>query len=114
MVVRARVRRSVLDDGTWTAGHRDAGADWEEHDEQSVWEEIDDEQFSQPSGGSLTAMRRRAGSCRRPPPRSAPRLHRQPDSACAAMPLVRRLMDLHGVRPLMGLDVEDDLLHRSR
>ena len=43
-VVRARVRTApALPVGTWTSWAIGMpGADWEEHDEQSVWEEIDD------------------------------------------------------------------------
>jgi protein arginine N-methyltransferase 1 len=44
MVVRARVRTvPARPMGTWTAwALAMPGADWEEHDERSVWEEIDD------------------------------------------------------------------------
>ena len=44
MVVRARVRTApALPMGTWTSwAIALPGADWEEHDEQAVWEEIDD------------------------------------------------------------------------
>jgi SAM-dependent methyltransferase len=44
MVVRARVRTTPARPiGTWTSwGIALPGADWEEHDEQAVWEEIDD------------------------------------------------------------------------
>ena len=44
MVVRARVRTAPARPvGTWTSwAIALPGADWEEHDEQSVWEEIDD------------------------------------------------------------------------
>ena len=44
MVVRARVRTAPARPiGTWTRwAVAIPGADWEEHDEQSVWEEIDD------------------------------------------------------------------------
>jgi hypothetical protein len=44
MVVRARVRTaSARPIGTWTRwAVALAGADWEEHDEQSVWEELDE------------------------------------------------------------------------
>ena len=44
MVVRARVRTSPAQPvGTWTSwAIALPGADWEEHDEQAVWEEIDD------------------------------------------------------------------------
>ena len=44
MVVRARVRTAPARPiGTWTSwAIAMPGADWEEHDEQSVWEEIDD------------------------------------------------------------------------
>jgi len=44
MVVRARVRTAPAQPvGTWTSwAIAIPGADWEEHDEQSVWEEIDD------------------------------------------------------------------------
>ena len=44
MVVRARVRTILARPmGTWTSwAIAMPGADWEEHDEQSVWEEIDD------------------------------------------------------------------------
>jgi predicted RNA methylase len=44
MVVRARVRNAPARPiGTWTSwAIAMPGADWEEHDEQSVWEEIDD------------------------------------------------------------------------
>ncbi len=44
MVVRARVRTAPARPmGTWTRwAIAMPGADWEEHDEQSVWEEIDD------------------------------------------------------------------------
>ena len=44
MVVRARVRTAPARPiGTWTSwAIAIPGADWEEHDEQSVWEEIDD------------------------------------------------------------------------
>ena len=44
MVVRARVRTTpARTDGTWTSwAIALPGADWEEHDEQAVWEEIDD------------------------------------------------------------------------
>ena len=44
MVVRARVRTtSARPIGTWTSwAIALPGADWEEHDEQAVWEEIDD------------------------------------------------------------------------
>ena len=43
-VVRARVRTALAHPiGTWTRwAIAMPGADWEEHDEQSVWEEIDD------------------------------------------------------------------------
>ncbi|MGZ4257439.1 MAG: 50S ribosomal protein L11 methyltransferase [Gaiellaceae bacterium] len=43
MVVRARVRTALARPlGTWTSwAIAMPGADWEEHDEQSVWEEID-------------------------------------------------------------------------
>src|SRR5664279_1786545 len=45
MTVRARVRTSpALPVGTWTSwAIAMPGADWEEHDEQAVWEEIDDD-----------------------------------------------------------------------
>jgi protein arginine N-methyltransferase 1 len=44
MAVRARVRTAPAQPvGTWTSwAVAMPGADWEEHDEQSVWEEIDD------------------------------------------------------------------------
>ncbi len=44
MVVHARVRTApALPVGTWTSwAIALPGADWEEHDEQAVWEEIDD------------------------------------------------------------------------
>ncbi len=44
MVVRARVRTALARPaGTWTSwAIALPGADWEEHDEQAVWEEIDD------------------------------------------------------------------------
>jgi type I protein arginine methyltransferase len=44
MVVHARVRTApALPIGTWTSwAIALPGADWEEHDEQAVWEEIDD------------------------------------------------------------------------
>jgi SAM-dependent methyltransferase len=44
MVVRARVRTAPAQPvGTWTSwAIAMPGADWEEHDEQSIWEEIDD------------------------------------------------------------------------
>jgi hypothetical protein len=44
MVVRARVRTAPAHPiGTWTSwAIALPGADWEEHDEQAVWEEIDD------------------------------------------------------------------------
>jgi SAM-dependent methyltransferase len=44
MVVRARVRTTPARPvGTWTSwAIAMPGADWEEHDEQAVWEEIDD------------------------------------------------------------------------
>jgi hypothetical protein len=44
MVVRARVRTArARPAGTWTSwAIALPAADWEEHDEQSVWEEIDD------------------------------------------------------------------------
>jgi SAM-dependent methyltransferase len=44
MVVRARVRTApARPAGTWTSwAVALPGADWEEHDEQAVWEEIDD------------------------------------------------------------------------
>ena len=44
MVVRARVRTTLARPmGTWTSwAIALPGADWEEHDEQAVWEEIDD------------------------------------------------------------------------
>ena len=44
MVVRARVRTAPARPvGTWTRwAIAMPGADWEEHDEQSIWEEIDD------------------------------------------------------------------------
>ena len=44
MVVRARVRTAPARPmGTWTSwAIAMPGADWEEHDEQSVWEEVDD------------------------------------------------------------------------
>ena len=44
MVVRARVRTAPARPmGTWTRwAVALPGADWEEHDERSVWEEIDD------------------------------------------------------------------------
>ena len=44
MVVRARVRTAPARPiGTWTSwAIAMPGADWEEHDEQSVWDEIDD------------------------------------------------------------------------
>jgi protein arginine N-methyltransferase 1 len=44
MVVRARIRTAPARPiGTWTSwAIAMPGADWEEHDEQSVWEEIDD------------------------------------------------------------------------
>ena len=44
MVVRARVRTAPARPiGTWTSwAIALPGADWEEHDEQAVWEEIDD------------------------------------------------------------------------
>ena len=43
-IVRARIRTVLArPDGTWTSwAIAMPGADWEEHDEQSVWEEIDD------------------------------------------------------------------------
>ena len=45
MVVRAKVRTALARPvGTWTRwAIAMPGADWEEHDEQSVWVEIDDE-----------------------------------------------------------------------
>ena len=47
IVVRARVRTAPARPiGTWTSWTIGMpGADWEEHDEQSIWEEIDDEQL---------------------------------------------------------------------
>mgnify|MGYP003694674179 CR=1 FL=1 len=44
MVVRARVRTTPARPvGTWTSwAIALPGADWEEHDEQAIWEEIDD------------------------------------------------------------------------
>jgi len=44
IVVRARVRTApARPNGTWTSwAIAMPGADWEEHDEQSVWQEIDD------------------------------------------------------------------------
>ena len=44
MVVRARVRTApARPAGTWTSwAIAMPGADWEEHDEQAIWEEIDD------------------------------------------------------------------------
>ncbi len=44
MVVRARVRTApARSAGTWTSwAIALPGADWEEHDEQSIWQEIDD------------------------------------------------------------------------
>ena len=44
MVVRARVRTAPARPlGTWTSwAIAMPGADWEEHDEQSIWEELDD------------------------------------------------------------------------
>ena len=44
MAVRARVRTApARPDGTWTSwAIALPGADWEEHDEQAIWEEIDD------------------------------------------------------------------------
>jgi hypothetical protein len=44
MAVRARVRTTLARPiGTWTSwAIALPGADWEEHDEQAVWEEIDD------------------------------------------------------------------------
>ena len=44
MVVRARVRTALARPvGTWTSwAIAMPGADWEEHDEQAIWEEIDD------------------------------------------------------------------------
>ena len=44
MVVRARVRTAPAHPiGTWTSwAIAMPGADWEEHDEQAIWEEIDD------------------------------------------------------------------------
>jgi hypothetical protein len=44
MVVRARVRSTPARPvGTWTSwAIALPGAGWEEHDEQAVWEEIDD------------------------------------------------------------------------
>ena len=43
-VVRARVRTALARPvGTWTSwAIAPPGADWEEHDEQAIWEEIDD------------------------------------------------------------------------
>ena len=44
MVVRASVRTPWRTGRTWTRwAVAPPGADWEEHDEQSVWVEIDDE-----------------------------------------------------------------------
>ena len=45
MVVRARIRTTPAQPiGTWTSwAIALPGADWEEHDEQAVWEEIDDD-----------------------------------------------------------------------
>jgi len=44
MVVRARVRTAPAKPaGTWTRwAIAMPGADWEEHDEQAIWEELDD------------------------------------------------------------------------
>ena len=44
MAVRARVRTApARPAGTWTSwAIALPGADWEEHDEQAIWEEIDD------------------------------------------------------------------------
>ena len=44
MLVHARVRTTpARPNGTWTSWAVSlAGAGWEEHDEQAVWEEIDD------------------------------------------------------------------------
>jgi hypothetical protein len=44
MDVRARVRTTPARPiGTWTSwAIALPGADWEEHDEQAIWEEIDD------------------------------------------------------------------------
>ena len=44
MLVRARVRTTPAQPiGTWTSwAIALPGADWEEHDEQAVWEEIDE------------------------------------------------------------------------
>ena len=44
MAVRARVRATLARPaGTWTSwAIALPGADWEEHDEQAVWQEIDD------------------------------------------------------------------------
>ncbi len=44
MVVRAKVRTALaLPNGTWTSwAVALPGADWEEHDEEAIWEEIDD------------------------------------------------------------------------
>ncbi len=44
MVVRARVRTAPAQPaGTWTSwAIALPGADWEEHDEQAIWQEIDD------------------------------------------------------------------------
>ena len=54
MVVRAKVRTAPARPiGTWTSwAIAIPGVDWEEHDEQSVWVEIDDEQSQEPLGGS--------------------------------------------------------------
>ena len=53
-VVRARVRTTpARPSGTWTSwAVAIPGADWEEHDEQAVWEEIDDEQLRSPGRAS--------------------------------------------------------------
>ena len=50
MVVRAKVRTAPARPiGTWTSwAVALPGADWEEHDEQAVWQEIDDEQPQEP------------------------------------------------------------------
>jgi SAM-dependent methyltransferase len=50
MVVRVRVRTAPARPiGTWTSwAVALPGMDWEEHDEQAVWQEIDDEQDQEP------------------------------------------------------------------
>ncbi len=50
MVVRAKVRTAPAQPiGTWTSwAVALPGAGWEEHDEQAVWQEIDDEQSQEP------------------------------------------------------------------